>query len=248
MLTHLKLKFYRRFQKRFVPHQTKILNYTVFYNDPRSLFSEYKLIFKDKIYHFESENNSPLIIDGGGHIGLATLYFKNLYPDSEVLIFEPDKEALSFLNKNIEFNEIKRAKTYEVGISDKKDTINFQDSGTDGAKVCLQGSGTINIDRLSGYLNKTVDFMKLNIEGEELNVLKDLEETNKLGLVKQMCVEWHSFAGQNQNLGEFLSIFERNNFKYLINHFDYRVNPRLRPPFKLSGKTQYYLLIYATKI
>lgn len=248
MFTYLKLKLCRRLQKRFIPHQIKILNYTVFYNDPRSLFSEYKLIFKDKIYHFESENNSPLIIDGGGHIGLATLYFKNLYPDSEILIFEPDKKVLLMLNKNIKVNGIKKAKVHEIGVSNRKDTINFQDTGTDDAKVNPQGSSTVNVDRLSNYLNRTVDFMKLNIEGEELNVLKELEETNKLWLIRQMCVEWHSFAGQSQNLGEFLSILERNNFRYLINHFDYRVNPRLKPPFKLSDKTQYYLLIYATKI
>ena len=248
MFTYLKLKFLRRLQKRFVSHQTKILNYTVFYNDPRSLFSEYKLVFKDKIYHFESETNSPLVIDGGGHIGLATLYFKKLYPDSEILIFEPDKEALSMLKKNLEINKIKKTKIYEVGISNKKDIISFQNSGTDGAKINPQGDDVISIDRLSNHLDGSVDFLKLNIEGEELNVIKDLEETNELSLIKQMCVEWHSFAGQRQNLGEFLSILERNNFKYLINHFDYRINPRLKPPFKLSEKTQYYLLIYAKKI
>lgn len=248
MFTDLKLKIYRRFQKRFVLHQTKVLNYKVFYNDPRSLFSEYKLIFNDKIYRFESETNSPLIIDGGGHIGLATLYFKKIYPDSEILIFEPDKEALSIFKKNLEVNKITKTQVYEVGLSDKKDAIGFQDSGTDGAKIALQGDRTINTDKLSSYIEKPVDFMKLNIEGEELNVLKDLEETNKLGLVKQMCMEWHSFAGQKQNLGDLLSILERNNFKYLVNHFDYRINPRLKPPFKLSNKTQFYLLVYAKKI
>lgn len=248
MFTYLKLKLLRRLQKRFVPHKTKVLNYIVFYNDPRSLFSEYKLIFKDKIYHFESENNSPLIIDGGGHIGLATLYFKNLYPNSEILIFEPDKKVLSFLNKNIKINGIKQAKVYEIGISNKKDTVRLQNSGTDGANVNPQGDSSINTDRLSGYISKAVDFMKLNIEGEELNVIRDLDETNKLGLIKQMCLEWHSFSGQGQNLGELLSVLEKNGFKYLINHFDYRVNPRLRPPFKLPEKTQYYLLVYATKI
>lgn len=248
MFTYLKLKLYRRFQKRFTPHKTHIADFVVYYNDPRSLFSEYKLVFKDKIYHFESENKSPFIVDGGGHIGLTTLYFKKLYPDSEILIFEPDKEALSMLKTNLEINKIKNTKICEVGISNKKDVINFQDSGTDGAKINPQGTGVISIDKLSNYLDKSVDFLKLNIEGEELNVLKDLEETNKLGLIKQMCVEWHSFAGQGQNLGEFLSILERNNFKYLINHFDYRINPRLKPPFKLSEKTQYYLLIYAKKI
>lgn len=279
IIDYIKLKLYRRFQKRFRLRKTKILNYTVFYNDPRSLFSEYKLIFKDKIYHFGSENNSPLIVDGGGHIGLAVLYFKHIYPKSKIMIFEPDPEALPLLKRNIETNDLKNISDitgreslefaslatgksklspvdslanitiYPLGLGDQEAEVYLENSGTDAAKIGNSNLGTkIKTVKLSDYINSEIDFLKLNIEGAELNVIKDLELNNKLNNIKEMVIEWHSFAEQSQNLGELLTILEKNNFKYLINHYDYLINKVLKPPFSLKDKTQYYLLIYAKKI
>jgi len=246
MFTYLKLKLYRQFQKRFVPHQTKVLSYNLFYNDPRSLFSGYKLIFKDKIYYFESAEEYPLIIDGGNHIGLSILYFKYIYPQSRVIGFEPDQETLTFLKKNV--NGLANVQIVEAGLYSRDGEISFDPDKTDGGKISNEGRNKIKVEQLSKYINSEVDFLKLNIEGAELEVLKDLDANGKFPLIKELCLEWHSFAGQKQNLGELLSILEKNGFKYLVNHFDYRVNPRLKPPFKLSEKSQYYLLVYAKKI
>lgn len=250
MLTDfIKLKFYRRFQKRFRPRKTKILNYAVFYNDPRSLFTEFRTIFRNKIYHFDSLAESPTIIDGGGHIGLAVLYFKHIYPKSKIMIFEPDPEALPLLKKNIEINDLKNITIYPLGLSGQEAEAYLENSGTDGAKIGNSNLGNkIKVVKLSDYINSEIDFLKLNIEGAEFKVIKDLELNNKLKNINEMVIEWHSFAGQSQNLGELLTILERNNFKYLINHYDYLINKVLRPPFSLKDKTQYYLLIYAKKI
>ena len=218
----------------------------IFYNDPRSLFSEYKLIFKNKIYYFESQTKTPLIIDGGSHIGLSILYFKHIYPTSKIIGFEPDQETLAMLKKNI--NNLADIKIVESGLYSQDGEISFDSDKTDGGRISNEGRDKIKVERLSKYINSEVDFLKLNIEGAELEVLKDLDTTGKLGLIKELVLEWHSFAGRKQNLGELLMILERNGFKYLINHFDYRVNPRLKPPFKLSDKSQYYLLIYGKKV
>lgn len=248
-IDYMKLRFYRRFQKRFFSHKTKIWGYVVFYNDPRSLYSEFKNIFLNKIYHFESESKNPLIIDGGGHIGLATFYFKKIYPDSRIIIFEPDIQSLKLLKKNLETNKIKETTVWPIGLSNRRAEAEIENSGTDGAKVgtAQNGKNIIRLDKLSNYLDRETDFLKLNIEGEETAVLKDLAESGKISLIKKMCLEWHSFAGQPQNLGELLIILEKNNFKYLINHFDYKINPRLKPPFKAADKIQYYLLVYAER-
>jgi len=245
LLTYLKLKLYRRFQKRFKPHKTRIWDYLVFYNDPKSLFSEYDIIFNKKAYHFQSDNQSPLIIDGGGHIGTSALYFKYIYPGSKIIIFEPDPNSLELLRRNISINRIENVQIIEAGLYSKSGRINFDNNQTDGGKVSEDGSSSINVRKLSEYINSPIDFLKLNIEGAELEVIRELEQSGKIQNIRQICLEWHSFADQNQNLGELLSILERNNFKYLINHFDYRINPRLKPPFRLQNKTQYYLLIYA---
>lgn len=248
LFDNLKLKINRSFLGRHKDRKIKIQGFTVFYNDTRSLYSEFKNIFLNKIYHFESDSKNPIIIDGGGHIGLATLYFKKIYPESKITVFEPDTTVLQILKKNIDTNNLKNITICPLGLSSQEAEVSLENSGTDGAKVGNSNSeNRIKLVKLSNYINSEIDFLKLNIEGEETAVLKDLAGAGKISMIKEMCIEWHSFANQNQNLSELLLILEENNYKYLINHFDYRTNKVLRPPFSVKNKTQYYLLIYAKK-
>lgn len=67
--------------------------------DAASFIFMYKEIFEQEIYKFSSESKSPYIIDGGANIGLATIYFKKLFPKSEILAFEPDTQIHAVLKK-----------------------------------------------------------------------------------------------------------------------------------------------------
>ncbi len=246
-LDYIKLKIYRTIQKRFATHVATLKGFKINYNDPRSLFSEYEIIFKNRAYNFRSPNQSPLIIDGGSHIGLSLIYFKSIYPNSRILAFEPDPGALSFLEKNIKENNLKNIRIIKSALSSEDGETTFEEDRTDGGKISNFGNNKIKTEKLSNYTKEDVDFLKLNIEGAELSVIKELESSGKLGHIKEMCLEWHSFAHQNQNLGGLLSILERNNFHYLINDYNDRINPHLKTPFEINAKTQYYLLIYAKR-
>lgn len=223
----------------------RIGNFYITYDDPRSLYSEYINVFKNKIYHFTSDKNNPLIIDGGGHIGLSSLYFKSIYPQAKIEIFEPDGASLKMLNQNLTRNGLKNVIVHPIAITNSSGKASFDKARTDAGFISAVGNGIVETARLSNFIGANVDFLKLNIEGAEFQVLQDLEENNKLHFIKKMCIEWHSFRSKKQNLGGLLSILEQNNFKYLINHFDYRTNLVLKPPFQISPKTQYYLLVYA---
>src|SRR5215467_13838161 len=63
------------------------------------LFGE---IFLRGEYLFASKSPSPVILDCGANIGMASLFFKWLYPQSVVYAFEPDKNTFLMLQKNIE--------------------------------------------------------------------------------------------------------------------------------------------------
>ena len=54
--------------------------YKISYRNDCELEVIYDDIFTKNTYFFETENPEPRIIDCGGHIGLAVLYFKSLYP------------------------------------------------------------------------------------------------------------------------------------------------------------------------
>jgi FkbM family methyltransferase len=43
----------------------------------------------------------PVIIDCGGNIGLSVLYFKYLFPNSVITVFEPSPPVFEILKENI---------------------------------------------------------------------------------------------------------------------------------------------------
>jgi len=230
-----------------VERRVHIFGHTIFYNDPRSFFSGLRDIFKIKIYHFSSSKESPVIIDGGGNIGLSVLYFKDIYPESKITVFEPDLEMLGFLKKNIAANSLEDVNVVSAGIDLNEGTVKFTPDHSDGGRINAGGKISVKIDKLSKYINSEVDFLKLDIEGSELNVLEDLDINGKFKYIRELCLEWHSFSEQKQNLGKLLMILEKNNYKYFINNLDYRPEKLIKTLSKLRDGTKFYLIIHAKK-
>ena len=79
--------------------QTKLNQYIVHYTTSQEYHELKREIFSQGIYYFEADNDAPVIIDAGAHIGLATLYFKSLYPDARITAIEPYPRSFELLNK-----------------------------------------------------------------------------------------------------------------------------------------------------
>src|SRR6266540_416966 len=69
--------------------------------DNISFLDMYEDIFKEQTYRFQTSHLSPYIIDGGANIGLSTLYFKELYPNSHITAFEADEQIFDVLKRNV---------------------------------------------------------------------------------------------------------------------------------------------------
>jgi len=221
---------------------------TILYTDMLSWYIEYKDIFVNRIYHFETNNPTPYIIDGGGCIGMSALYFKSIYPNSKILCFEPDEEIFKILDSNIFTNNLKDITLVKAGLADQIGTVYFQSDGIDGGKIIESIGNTqtrIPTVRLSDYVDKPVDFLKLNIEGQELPVLQELENSGSLKKIKKLVIEYHGWAGGEQKLGELLTILERNHFRYLVHDFDAETCSTSKPPFHIDLKNPWFCLIYA---
>ena len=66
----------------------------------------YDELFINQEYAFNCDNSAPFIIDCGCNIGMSILYFKNHFPNAEILGFEPDETAYACLRENIESNQL----------------------------------------------------------------------------------------------------------------------------------------------
>jgi len=103
----------------------KYLDFEIRITDGRSFFIQIKDEFVHGIYHFETDNPRPLIIDGGSNIGVSILYFKRLYPNARIIGFEPDPAIFQMLNENIARNHLRDVSVIEAGLGEARGVASF---------------------------------------------------------------------------------------------------------------------------
>ncbi|MFH1750949.1 MAG: FkbM family methyltransferase [Candidatus Micrarchaeota archaeon] len=188
------------------------------------LFEE---IFIKNEYYFKSKNDAPRIIDCGSNIGISVIYFKYLYPKSRILCFEPSPQNFDILEKNVDENKLKNITLINAAVHAKKTKLNFFNNSVGGgvtsqvvrANSLFSKESIVEVDavRLSEYISKPVDLLKLDVEGSEFDVLKDLVRTGKIKLIRNAIIEYHHHQYYKAaNLASFLHFLEDNNFEYMI--------------------------------
>jgi FkbM family methyltransferase len=177
------------------------------------LFS-YREIFKEEIYRFNIDSPSPLIIDCGANIGLSLIYFKHLYPDARIVAFEPDGEIFGILEQNIKTFHFKNITLYAKAVWTSETELSFQPDGAVGGRLTQDGAINVKTLRLKNFINQKVDFLKIDIEGAEYEVLKDCKDY--LGNVDHLFVEHHGNQNAEENLNEILQIIRNAGFRYYL--------------------------------
>ena len=196
------------------------------YLSAKSLRYLYREIFIKEDYLFPCENKTPVIFDCGANIGMATLFFKWLFPRSSIIAFEPDPTTFQVLCRNIKENRLSNVSPHNVALWNESGTIPFfvpQDQtgslemSTNPSRV--QGTQTmVSSRKLSDYIDGPIDLLKLDIEGAEHQVASDLVQSGKVKQVRQMIVEYHhNISNDSGRLGDFLSLLEGCGFRYQIN-------------------------------
>jgi FkbM family methyltransferase len=232
---------------RFVPGVIELDGLRVHYRDLLSLYIEYKDVFVQRIYDFDAAQPAPRVIDGGSHIGLSLLRIKRCHPDARVVCLEPELESRRVLERNIADNGLQDVQVLPYALAGDAGTRGFVPDGTDGGRVVDAGGAfEVQAVTLSSLLDEPVDFLKLNIEGYELPVLRECRP--RLTAVSQMVIEYHGWAGEEQRLGELLTLLDGAGFRYLVNHLDYTTNPAVRPPFRVSDAATWFALVYARRV
>jgi FkbM family methyltransferase len=203
---------------RYTRTHTNLLGRSLELVDPESFLSMYDQIFVRQIYRFETSNDAPVIIDGGANIGMSVLYFKELYPRSRIIAFEPDPAVFQTLKTNLDTFRLKGVELVPRALwTDDTDLEFTQEGGEAGRlrrtedphrKIRVAGA------RLKNYLDRQVDLLKLDIEGAETNVLRDC--VDELPRVQRLFVEYHSFADDTQTLHELLSLLHDAGFRMHI--------------------------------
>lgn len=167
-----------------------------------------------ELYRFEASSPSPRIIDCGSNIGLSVLYFLKLYPESRITAFEPDARNFDVLQKNLGRYEAKEIDLRQKAVWVHNGHITFDERGGEGSKIAESGGLEVRCTRLADLLHEPVDFLKIDIEGAEYEVIKDCAPL--LHNVKHLFLEYHGQISRSTELTEMLDILREKGFDYYI--------------------------------
>lgn len=171
-----------------------------------------KEIFIDKIYQpFFQGKKDLVVIDAGSNIGLFSLYASNYSKD--IYAIEPSKEHLEHLRDNLfQAEAMNDCSTHVIGkaLSNKNGTAKFYHSDNVTMyslkpEVSNKDEGesveTITFDKLfEDYKIDYVDFLKLDVEGVETEIICGEGFEKVAPKIGAMMVEWHSWSHTNVNL------------------------------------------------
>ena len=193
-----------------------ILKYKIT-GDPRQL-KEYE--FRPEQQYFEDFLNlsNETFIDGGGYQGETTIEFIKRYPDyKQVLFFEPVDDYFKQAKYNLaEYDNIIY---YDVGLSDKIENLSFHSGKNSSVSFTNTGdtSGQCIQVKPLDQLAKIASFIKLDLEGWELNALIGAQQLIQKNKPKLALGLYHSPKDMN-TVFEWL---EKNRFgyKYRLRHY-----------------------------
>jgi FkbM family methyltransferase len=223
----IKLNYFPRYKRTKVSFEGKDLEIA----DAASFLGAYKEIFIDKVYAFSVNTSTPRIIDAGANIGLATIFFKRAYPNSRILAVEADPTLFDILKRNIASLGLRNVEVLSAAIWNSDRPVSFVCEGGASGHVTAAATQTGKSKvvpglRLKSKLADGIDFLKLDIEGAEYDVLEDCRE--ELKKVTSLFVEYHCSAESPQRLARILDIISEAGFRY---HIQDALTSQTRAPF-----------------
>lgn len=180
-------------------------------------------VFIEGTYEFTAFSSAPTIIDCGANVGLSSIFFKKLYPEAKILAYEADTEIYKMMLLNFKTFGLNDIVSENKAVWIEDSFLEFNASGALGGSVSslnknTSKANTITIPsiRLRNLLQEIphIDFLKMDIEGAEIQVLNDCK--SHFNNVNNIFVEFHRLNKANDSLGSIISIIEDAGFKVYI--------------------------------
>ena len=179
------------------------------------------------------------MIEVGGHIGFVSLFFSTLVGDNGfVYVFEPGSNNIKYIKENIK--QVNNIELVEKAVTDYSGTVSFYTENLTGQNNSLISDFSVlddnvksqninNIKRtketvscvsLFDFVSNTVnpDFIKIDVEGAELNVLTGMKDLLSKDIILMVEV--------TENKKEVFDMLIENDYnlfspdKLAISHYD----------------------------
>jgi FkbM family methyltransferase len=134
--------------------------------------------------------DDSVIFDIGANIGWYSLNLSGVVSKGKIFAFEPIPKTHDYLVRNIASNKITNVQVQNYGLSEKEGTLEFYFDPKLGGSTSLRNLNENSkkvlvkckvkrLDQIAPSLSKTIDFIKCDVEGAELFVMRGAIETLK---------------------------------------------------------------------
>lgn len=120
---------------------------------------------------FLNLGKDEVFVDAGGYHGETTLEFIKHCPNYKSVYFlEPAKSSMSVARNNLEI--FSKIIFLEKGISNKKETLRFDNNLGSANIISNTGLSLIEVDKLDVLVEDRVTFIKMDLEGAEARAIE----------------------------------------------------------------------------
>ena len=189
------------------------------------------------------EGKRGVFIDIGANIGQTLLSLKTQMPDMEYIGFEPNSICVHYINELVKVNKFKKCKVYNIALSSEIRKLELEKIYVDDPKASVISElrpglfdckdFVFGVDYDTYFDDLQPVFIKIDVEGAELDVLEGMKRSLKKYNPIIVCeiLDSHSKLAHKFTQERAASLYKLLN---LINYFVLRlkVNPQNN---KLSG-------------
>jgi FkbM family methyltransferase len=118
------------------------------------------------------DHNSK-VVDIGSYLGNHSIYFSKIIGCNWVYCFEPTLNSYRVLLDNLSINNISRKTCYPIGIASRNGYLSLKKINplNPGANQYIYDSNGVECKKLDSILTERIDFIKIDVENMELEVL-----------------------------------------------------------------------------
>jgi FkbM family methyltransferase len=184
-------------------------------SDPKYMKNYSVRIEQQYLEEFMSYNKETFV-DAGGYDGDTSELFALRYPDYEkIIFFEPSQKNMVAAKQRLK--QFERIEYHQIGLSDYPGILNFDQNAGSASAVNANGDMSISVDTLDLLLYEPVTFIKMDLEGWEINALKGAKRQISENKPKLALAVYHDSSDLRQIFDYIMDI--NPGYKVYLRHY-----------------------------
>ncbi len=166
------------------------------------LFGAHEIFVRDvyRCPYPEALTSVNNIVDVGANIGLSCIYWAHTFKDAKILAFEPHPRHIQILKRNAQLNHLEtRLTLIEAAAGQEPGEAVLSDASLCSSLISpteisptdeKSGIRVPIVDVFQTLENRTIDLLKIDVEGYEYAILQDKRLSSLSAAV--VVMEWHN--------------------------------------------------------